>query len=148
MTGMRHALAIAAAAFIGALLAPAPAAAQESTSVTGCLAKAESGAFTITGEDGTSWELSSSDVQLEGHQGHKVTITGTPAGIETGAVGATDTGMARDTGAVGDTGMAHGDMNHAEHGEADHRAPHDTGTKKSAGTLNVTSMSMVSATCS
>jgi hypothetical protein len=114
--------------------------------VTGCLSKSDAGAFTLTGEDGKSYELSSSDVQLEGHQGHKVTITGTAAGLETGAVSGTDTGMARDTSAISDTGMAHGEMKHDEHGEMDHGAAHDS-AGKSAGTLSVTGMSMVSATC-
>jgi hypothetical protein len=75
-----------------------------------------------------------------------VTITGTAAGLETGAVSGTDTGMARDTSTVSDTGMAHGEMKHDEHGEMDHGTAPYAG-KKNAGTLNVTGMSMVSATC-
>jgi hypothetical protein len=146
MKEARHILLIAAAALLGTLGSSSSLAAQEATSVTGCLSKGDAGTFSITGEDGTSYELSSSDVQLEGHQGHKVTITGTAAGLETGAVSGTDTGMARDTSTVSDTGMAHGEMKHDEHGEMDHGAAHDAG-KKNAGTLNVTGMSMVSATC-
>jgi hypothetical protein len=150
----RSILLIAAAALLGATARSSGLAAQESTSVTGCLSKSDAGAFTLNGEDGKSYELSSSDVQLEGHQGHKVTITGTAAGLETGAVSGTDTGMARDTSAISDTGMAHGEMKHDEHGEMkhdehgemDHGAAHDS-AGKSAGTLSVTGMSMVSATC-
>jgi hypothetical protein len=40
----------------------------------------------------------------------------------------------------------HGEMKHDEHGEMDHGAAHDS-AGKSAGTLSVTGMSMVSATC-
>jgi hypothetical protein len=134
-------LAIAAAALFATLIAPTAAAAQESTSVTGCLSQGDQGGFSITGEDGTVYELASSDVQLEGHQGHKVTIVGTAAGVETGAVSGTDTGMARDTSAASDTGMVHGEMGHAE---ADAGAP---GEARKPTTLNVTSMSMVSASC-
>ena len=136
-----HTLAIAAATLVAMLVAPAAAAAQESTSVTGCLSKGDQGGFSITGEDGAVYELASSDVQLEGHQGHKVTIVGTPTGIETGAVSGTDTGMARDTSTVSDTGMAHGEMGHAE---AD---PGAAAEARKPTTLNVTSMSMVSASC-
>ena len=154
MTGtIRCALLVAAALFVGALVAPAGLAAQESTTVTGCLSKGDAGTFSITGEDGTSYELAGSDVPLEGHQGHKVTITGALAGIETGVVAgaATDTGMARDTSTAADTGMAHGEMGHEDmkHEEMKHEAgAHDTAKKKAGGTLNVTSMSMVSASCS
>ncbi len=53
--------------------------------VTGCLQKGEDpGEFTITGQDGRSWDLSSSRVKLEDHFGHQVTVTGTVT-RETGA---------------------------------------------------------------
>ena len=46
--------------------------------VTGCLQKGdEPDEFTITGEDGKTWGLRSSDVKLADHVGHKVTVTGT-----------------------------------------------------------------------
>ena len=45
--------------------------------VTGCLQKGdEAGAFSITGEDGKTWELHSTSVKLDQHLGHKVTVTG------------------------------------------------------------------------
>src|SRR5439155_10460491 len=47
------------------------------TTVTGCLQKGdEPGEFSITGEDGKTWGLRSSNVKLEEHVGHKVTVTG------------------------------------------------------------------------
>src|SRR5947208_12454389 len=49
------------------------------TTVTGCLQKGdEPDEFTITGEDGKTWGLRSSDVKLADHVGHKVTVTGSP----------------------------------------------------------------------
>lgn len=45
--------------------------------VTGCLQKGkEAGGFFITAEDGKAWELFSSTVKLDKHVGHKVTLTG------------------------------------------------------------------------
>jgi len=45
--------------------------------VTGCLQKGhEAGEFSITGEDGKTWELSSKSVKLDEHLGHQVTVTG------------------------------------------------------------------------
>lgn len=45
--------------------------------VTGCLQKgAEPSEFSITGEDGKTWDLRSSNVKLEEHVGHQVTVTG------------------------------------------------------------------------
>jgi hypothetical protein len=45
--------------------------------VTGCLQKGdEAGEFSITGEDGKTWELSSKSVKLDEHVGHEVTVTG------------------------------------------------------------------------
>lgn len=45
--------------------------------VTGCLQKGhEAGGFTITGEDGKTWDLSSRSVKLDAHVGHQVTVTG------------------------------------------------------------------------
>ena len=46
-------------------------------SVTGCLQKGdETGEFSITGEDGKTWGLRSTSVKLDEHLGHKVTVTG------------------------------------------------------------------------
>lgn len=45
--------------------------------VTGCLQKGDEPAeFSITGEDGKTWELHSASVKLDQHVGHKVTVTG------------------------------------------------------------------------
>ena len=47
--------------------------------VTGCLQKGDQpDEFSITGEDGKSWDLRSSTVKLDEHVGHKVTVTGSP----------------------------------------------------------------------
>jgi hypothetical protein len=48
-----------------------------SKTVTGCLIKGQQASeFSITGEDGKSWDLSSSTVKLNEHVGHQVTVTG------------------------------------------------------------------------
>ena len=48
------------------------------TTVTGCLQKGdEAGEYSITGEDGKTYELRSKTVKLSQHLGHRVTITGT-----------------------------------------------------------------------
>src|SRR5204863_4845305 len=50
----------------------------EKTTVTGCLQKGhEADEFSITGEDGKTYGLRSSAVDLSKHLGHKVTVTGT-----------------------------------------------------------------------
>jgi hypothetical protein len=50
----------------------------EKTIVTGCLQKGdEAGEFSITGEDGKTYGLRSSAVDLSKHLGHQVTVTGT-----------------------------------------------------------------------
>ena len=47
------------------------------TVMTGCPQKGdESGEFSITGQDGKTWELSSQSVKLDEHVGHQVTVTG------------------------------------------------------------------------
>ena len=47
--------------------------------VTGCLQKGDQAdLFSITGEDGKSWDLRSSTVKLAEHVGHQVTVTGSP----------------------------------------------------------------------
>lgn len=46
-------------------------------SATGCLQKGdEAGGFSLTGDDGKVWELSSTSVALSDHVGHTVTVTG------------------------------------------------------------------------
>ncbi len=69
------------------LLWMAPARAQEkkgdNVTVTGCLVKGdEAGEYSITGADGKTYGLRSSNVKLAEHLGHKVTVTGTISKIE------------------------------------------------------------------
>ncbi|MGH7516852.1 MAG: hypothetical protein ACREOC_05200 [Gemmatimonadales bacterium] len=146
MFGTSKAMVAAVASLLagaGALVSPASAAAQEPTTVTGCLSKgAAEGTFSIKGTDDKSYSLTSTSVKLDGHVGHKVTVTGTPAGVETGAVKDTGAAAAKDTGIAPDTGMKH------EPG-----MKHDTGMKEETGAagegaLNVTSLKMDSAECS
>ena len=50
----------------------------QNATVTGCLQKGdEANEFAITGEDGKTYQLRNSAVDLSKHVGHKVTITGT-----------------------------------------------------------------------
>src|ERR1700704_2828214 len=45
--------------------------------VTGCLSKGDSAKeFLLTGNDGSTWEVRSSNIALAEHVGHKVTATG------------------------------------------------------------------------
>jgi hypothetical protein len=51
--------------------------ASKTMAVTGCLQKGDQpDQFSITGEDGKSWDLRSSTVKLADHVGHQVTVTG------------------------------------------------------------------------
>ena len=53
--------------------------ASKTMAVTGCLQKsAQPDQFSITGEDGKSWDLRSTAVKLADHVGHQVTVTGSP----------------------------------------------------------------------
>jgi hypothetical protein len=53
--------------------------ASQPKTVTGCLQKGDQpDEFSITGEDGKSWDLRSSAVRLADHVGHQVTVTGSP----------------------------------------------------------------------
>ena len=50
---------------------------KEAKTVTGCLQKGdEPGEFALQADDGKVWELKSSNVKLEEHLGHKVSVTG------------------------------------------------------------------------
>jgi hypothetical protein len=52
---------------------------QHPIGVTGCLQKSdEPGEFSITGDDGKTWDLRSRTVKLSEHVGHKVSVTGVP----------------------------------------------------------------------
>ncbi len=53
--------------------------ASKTKTVTGCLQKGDQpDQFSITGEDGKSWDLRSTAVKLADHVGHQVTVTGSP----------------------------------------------------------------------
>jgi len=53
--------------------------ASKTMAVTGCLQKGgQPDQFSITGEDGKSWDLRSTAVKLADHVGHQVTVTGSP----------------------------------------------------------------------
>ena len=53
--------------------------ASQANTVTGSLQKGDQpDEFSITGEDGKSWDLRSSAVKLADHVGHQVTVTGSP----------------------------------------------------------------------
>ena len=91
--------------------------ASKTKTVTGCLQKGdEPDEFSITGEDGKSWELRSSTVKLADHVGHQVTVTGSPT---------------RETKAE-----------EKKEGQVENAAE-----KKELGELRVTSLKMVSQTC-
>jgi hypothetical protein len=67
--------------------------AQQPTSVTGCLEKGTAkDTYTLKDAAGKTYTLSSATVKFSEHVGHKVTVTGTAAGMETGAL--KDTGAA------------------------------------------------------
>ncbi len=95
---------------------------QQPTTVTGCLAKGkDKDSYRIKGSDGKAYSLSSTTVQLGEHVGHTVTVTGSQAAVETGAL--KDTSMKKDAGAAHDMGPGAGSA------------------------LTVTSLKMVSAQC-
>ena len=67
--------------------------AQQPTSITGCLEKGTAkDTYTLKSADGRTYTLTSATVKLDQHVGHKVMVTGAPAGMETGAL--KDTSMA------------------------------------------------------
>jgi len=88
---------------------------------TGCLQKGESAnEFSLTGKDGKTWELHSTAVKLGEHVGHTVTVTGVP----------------------------HHETKAEEAKEAKTEPAETTGAEaKEAGDLFVTSLKMVSKTC-
>jgi hypothetical protein len=90
--------------------------------VTGCLAKGDSAKeFVLTGTDGSTWEVRSSNVDLAEHVGHTVTATGVVSN-------ATMHNMKEDAkDAAKDSGMKKDDSEH--------------------GHLKVTAVKMVSESC-
>jgi hypothetical protein len=89
--------------------------------VTGCLQKGdEPEEFSIAGEDGKVWGLRSSTVKLEEHVGHKVTVSGT---------------------------ITH-ESKAEEKKEKDEGQVEKASGKEEYGDLRVTSLKMISDTCS
>jgi len=89
--------------------------------VTGCLQKGdEPGEFSIVSEDGKSWGLRSISVKLDQHVGHQVTVTGSAA---------------RETKAEENKEQKEGQVEKAS-------------SKEEYGDLRVTTLKMVSDTCS
>ena len=90
--------------------------------VTGCLQKGdEPGEFSITGADGKTWGLRSKTVKLDQHVGHQVTVTGS----------------------------AHRESKTAEKAEEQKEGQMEKASEKQEyGDLNVTSLKMVSESCS
>ena len=95
----------------------------DTRSITGCLAQGDSAKeFNLTADDGSTWEVRSSNVSLAEHVGHKVTVTGV---------------------------VAHAKAHNMKEDTKD--MAHDTGMKKENtehGHLKVTDVKMVSESCS
>jgi hypothetical protein len=96
-------------------------------SATGCLQKGDKpDTFKLVDKDGKTWNVTSKKVSLAGHVGHTVTLTGDVTKSDmSGMSGMKDSSMSK----MGDSSKM-------------------SGMSSSAGTMNVTSMTMVSATCS
>ncbi|MBK5187172.1 MAG: hypothetical protein JJD97_02945 [Gemmatimonadaceae bacterium] len=102
-------------------MAPAAAA---SDSVTGCLQKGDkAGSFKLVAKDGKSYDVWSKKVSLAGHVGHTVTLTGNMGGAMSG---------------MRDSAKASGMGDSSKMGKMDMTSP----------SMEVSGMSMVSATCS
>jgi hypothetical protein len=123
----RIALSLATALLLaGALPASALTPARESAadSATGCLQKGDKpDSFKLVGKDGKTWDVWSKKISLAGHVGHTVTLTGDVT--KSDMPGMKDTSMSK----MGDSSKM-------------------SGMSMSSGTMNVTTMTMVSATCS
>jgi hypothetical protein len=95
----------------------------DTRSITGCLAQGDSAKeFNLTADDGSTWEVRSSNVSLADHVGHKVTVTGV---------------------------VAHAKAHNMKEDTKD--MAHDAGMKKENsehGHLKVTDVKMVSDSCS
>jgi hypothetical protein len=118
----------AALVLAGALSASAAttSTARAADSATGCLQKGDKpDSYKLVSKDGKSWDVWSKKVSLAGHVGHTVTLTGDVT--KGGMAGMKDTSMSK---------MSMGDSSKM------------SGTSMSSGSMNVTAMSMVSATCS
>ncbi|MEO8881173.1 MAG: hypothetical protein ABI446_12340 [Gemmatimonadaceae bacterium] len=95
-------------------------------SATGCLHKGDKpDTFKLVSKDGKSWDVWSKKVSLAGHVGHTVTLTGDVT--KGGMSGMKDTSMSK---------MGMKDTSKM------------SGMSMSSGSMDVSAMSMVSATCS
>ena len=94
-------------------------------SATGCLQKGDKpNTFKLVSKDGKSWNVTSTKLSLAGHVGHTVTLSGDM--------------MKDQMSQMKDTSMSNMKMGDSS----------TSGMGASSGTLNATSMKMVSATCS
>lgn len=117
------ALLVAGAATASAATSPR---ARAADSATGCLQKGNKpDTYKLVGKDGKSWDVWSKKVSLAGHVGHTMTLTGDVTKGDMSTM--KDTSMSR---------MGMGDSSRM------------SGMSMSSGTMNVTAMTMVSATCS
>jgi hypothetical protein len=125
----RTAVSLAAALlFAGTLSASAAMtpAAHAADSATGCLQKGDKpDTYKLVTKDGKSWDVWSKKVSLAGHVGHTMTLTGDVTKGDMPAM--KDTSMSK---------MGMGDSSKM------------SGMSMSAGSMNVTAVAMVSATCS
>lgn len=131
----RIALSLAATLLLaGALPASATTTTGETAadSVTGCLQKGDKpDTFKLVGKDGKTWDVWSKKVSLAGHVGHTVTLTGDVK--KSDMSGMKDTSMSK----MSDSSMSKmGDSS---------KMP---GMSSSSGGMDVTSLTMVSASCS
>jgi hypothetical protein len=128
----RIALSIAAGFLLaGAVPASAVARSVAADSATGCLQKGDKpDSFKLVSKDGKTWDVSSKKVSLAGHVGHTVTLTGD---VTKSDAAHNDMSKMKDTSM---SGMSMGDSSKM------------SGMSSSSGTMNVTSLAMVSPTCS
>ena len=114
-----------AAAAVRGSTSPTVRAGAAADSATGCLQKGDKpGTFKLVSKDGKSWDVTSSKLSLAGHVGLTVTLTGDMM----------KSGMS----SMKDTSMSNMKMSDSS----------KSGMGMSSGTLNATTMTMVSATCS
>jgi hypothetical protein len=117
--------ALSASAAVRDAASPSLRAGAAADSATGCLQKGDKpGTFKLVSKDGKTWDVTSTKIPLAGHVGHTVTLSG-------------DT-MKSDMSGMKDTSMSKMKMSDSS----------KSGAGMSSGTLNATSMTMVSATCS
>lgn len=126
----RNAFTLAAALLlavaISASAAERPRGTTNADSATGCLQKGDKpDTFKLVTKDGKTWDVWSKKVSLAGHVGHTVTLTGDVT--KSDAAPMKDSSMSKMS--MGDSGKM-------------------SGMSMSSGVMNVTSMSMVSPTCS